>query len=59
MAVCFAEHVFVHAQVLTVALKDQYYQMLIEINQLLFGSVFDPDSLEQYTYYSIIGANFL
>ena len=31
--------------------------MLIETNQLLFGSVFDLDSLEQY--YSIIGANFL
>ena len=56
-AVLFAEHVFVHVQVFTAALKDQDYQMLTEINQLLFGSVFDLDSLEQYD--SITGANFL
>ena len=56
-AVRFAEHVFVHVQVFTAVLKDQDYQMLVEIYQLLFGSVFNVDSLEQY--YSIIEANFL
>ena len=42
-AVCFAERVFVHVRVFTAALKDEDYQKLIEINQLLFGSVFDLD----------------
>ena len=45
MVVRFAEHVFLHVLVFRAALTDQDYLMLIEIVQLLFGSVSDFDAL--------------